>query len=134
MSLEVRTSANRIRQAELPRRRLERGGLGARAAGLAENAQPRELGHHLVQDLQLLNDELWAGTQAQASDVPTRPREAGDEARPDRVDGPCHDDGYRRSGLLQSSDTRVAPVTITSGLSLTSSAARSGSRSYLNAA
>jgi hypothetical protein len=75
---------------------------------LPQDGDVGELGHGLPQKLQPFATDFWEH-EGQPRDVPTWPREAGDEAIPHRITTDRHDDGDRCGGVLGRTD-RCRPV------------------------
>ena len=83
----------------------------------------------LLQKLQSFSAYLW-GKGGQSSDVSTRSRKAGDEPVGNRIAILRHDNGNRSCRFLGGDGLRAGPpVTMTSTLRRTSSAASAGRRS-----
>jgi hypothetical protein len=69
-------------------------------AGVRENRDPAESRHSLVQELHLLAGQLRSD-EAEPRHVPSRPRQAGHQARGDRIGRNRHDDRHARGRLLR---------------------------------
>ena len=75
---------------------------------IPEHGHTREPGHELGEQLEPFRAEL-RGQNRQARDVAAWPRQAGDEARPNRIATGRHDDGNGRGRLLGRLDCRSRP-------------------------
>ncbi len=99
-----------------------------RIVRIQDDAHTGDVRHHFLEQLDSFCPQLRI-EEALTRDVSARPRDAGDDARCDRVADQRHHDGDRRGCLLAARLPGVACVMITSTLERTSSAASCGSRS-----
>jgi hypothetical protein len=74
------------------------------AAGSPQHGHPRDLRHRFLEQFHPFPGKALPGAERDARDVATRPRQAGNQPVPHRIDGGRHHDGDRAGRVLGRAD------------------------------